>query len=578
LETGMTHPDPAPPAAPGDHPLPDVRICNGPRLKLLTEAALAWLDTNHQAVNALNVFPVPDGDTGTNMLLTMQAAYHEVAALPDPSAGAVAHAVAHGALMGARGNSGVILSQIWRGFARGIGHVEQFDARLLARALREAADTAYRGVVRPVEGTILTVIKDVAAAAEHVHVHDPRGQNLRYLLKEIVAAANASVERTPELLPVLKKAGVVDSGGKGLAVLLEGMWRFASGLPLDAAAEAAPVVPLSLEAVGSAMDAVEPGQEWEVVLDFRPDGTLHLPTFYERLEAIGTSIQVGEGEGLYRVHVHLPTARRHAPLELAEEFGTLVQVHMENLLDQLAQADTAAAGRDAAETAGVSLAAVEPGQIGVVAVSPGLGFSRLMGSLGAAAIVSGGQTMNPATQDLLAAIEQLGTDRVIVLPNNKNIILAAEQAASLTTKQVCVVPTRSVPQGIAALLNLVPDGDLASVAEAMQRAVSSVHTGEVTTASRSVEIDGVSVTEGQIIGLHNGALVAAGASVPAVVQQVLDAMDVASLELVTLYPGAEVPPDVAEQMAEQVRQAHPHLSVEVHAGGQPHYWYILSAE
>jgi dihydroxyacetone kinase-like predicted kinase len=324
------------------------------------------------------------------------------------------------------------------------------------------------------------------------------------------------------------------------------------------------------------MDAVEPGQEWEVVLDFRPNGSLHLPTFYERLEAIGTSIQVGEGEGLYRVHVHLPKTQRHAPLDLAEEFGTLVQVRMENLLDQLAQAGSEAAAAGA-ETE-VALAAVEPGQIGVVAVSPGLGFSRLMASLGAAAIVTGGQTMNPATQDLLAAIEQVGTQRVIVLPNNKNIILAAEQAASLCAKQVRVVPTRSVPQGIAALLNLVPDGDLASVAAAMQNAMSSIHTGEVTTASRTVEIDGVSVTEGQIIGLHNGALVTSGDSVPAVVLQLLGQMDAASLELVTLYPGAEVAAAEAEHMAEQVREAFTHLAVEVHAGGQPHYWYILSAE
>ena len=548
----------------------ELRQCDGLGMKRLSWAALTWLETNQQAVNALNVFPVPDGDTGTNMLLTMQAAYREVENSTETSVSVVARAVAHGALMGARGNSGVILSQILRGFARGLEGAELFDAAKLVQALQTASTTAYRGVVKPVEGTILTVIKDTAAVAEAAYGSGTSGQDLRLLLVEIVDGAFASVARTPELLPLLKQAGVVDAGGKGLAIILEGMLRYLRGQRLDKSAAPA-VTPLNLAAVGAALDAAEPGQEWEVVLDFRPRGVVHLPSLYDRLAKIGASIQVGEGDGLYRVHVHLLKSRRLEPIELAEEWGTVVNVHMENLLDQMESVQ-----RGSAEP--LKLAAVQPGQIGVVAVSPGAGLSRLMGSLGASAIVGGGQTMNPSTQDILNAIESLPSDRVIVLPNNKNIVLAAEQAAGETSKQVRVVPTRSVPQGIAALLNLAPDGDLDSVRAAMEHAMAAIDAGEVTTASRSVEIDGVAVTEGQYIGLHNGVLALAGQSVPEVVLGLLERMQAGEHELITLYSGVDIAAAAAEQMAAAIRVVYPSTTVEAHAGGQPHYHYILSVE
>ncbi len=544
--------------------------CDGLGFKRLVHAALTWLETNHQAVNALNVFPVPDGDTGTNMLMTMHAAYKEIADSNETSVSKVAHAVAHGALMGARGNSGVILSQIWRGFARGLGATDIFDMATFVRAMREASDTAYRGVVKPVEGTILTVIKDTAAAAERVGQshHD---QDLRHMLDEIVAGAHASVQRTPELLPVLKQAGVVDAGGKGFAILLEGMQRYLRGQRLDQSTE--PIAaPLNLAAVGASLDAVEPGQEWEVIVDFRPGGTLHLPTLYSRLEEMGASIQVGEGDGLYRVHIHLLKLRRHEPIELAEELGTVMKVHMENLLDQLEGLQ--GQGSEPA----LPLRPVEPGQIGVVAVSPGPGFSRVLASLGVAAIVSGGQTNNPSTEEILEAVGALPTDNVILLPNNKNIILAAQQAADLSVKRVRLVPTRSMPQGIAALYALVPDGDLESVCAAMERARGDVETGEVTRASRSVEIDGVSTREGDIIGLHNGVLAVAGQSLPQVLLALLAHMRCSEREIVTLYHGAEITPAEAGTMAAAVQAAYSNLSVEVHSGGQPHYHYILSAE
>jgi hypothetical protein len=472
--------------------------------------------------------------------------------------------------MGARGNSGVILSQIWRGFARGLGTTDVFDRPTFVQAMREASDTAYRGVVKPVEGTILTVIKEVAAAAERVG-SETTPHDLRHMLDEIVEAAYVAVERTPELLPVLKQAGVVDSGGKGFAFILEGMQRYLRGQRLDQA-EGLVTTPLDLAAVGAALEAVEPGQEWEVIVDFRPRGELHLPTLYQRLDEMGASIQVGEGDGLYRVHIHLLKVRRHEPIELAEELGTVLKVHMENLLDQL---DGVQGG---APDESLPLREVEPGQIGVVAVSPGPGFSRMLASLGVSSLVSGGQTNNPSTEEILAAIGTLPTDQVIVLPNNKNIILAAEQAAGLSVKQVRIVPTRSVPQGIAALLQLVPDGDLDAVTAAMDRARGDVETGEVTRASRTVEIDGVRTAEGDLIGLHNGVLAVAGQSLEPVVLALLTHMQAAGRELVTLYYGADVTPVQAEAMAAALTAAFPNLGVEVHGGGQPHYYYVLSLE
>jgi len=547
----------------------DIIQCDGQGLKRLLMAGMSWLDANHQTVNALNVFPIPDGDTGTNMLLTMQAAYKEITQSQEPNVGKLAHAVAHGALMGARGNSGVILSQIWRGFARRLDNLDVVEAPLFAEALQAACDTAYRGVGRPVEGTILTVIKDVAAATAH-----PSGRDLRTLFEKAVSAAHLSVARTPELLPVLKQAGVVDAGGKGLALILEGMLRHLNGQPVDKA-EITPPPTVNLAAMATLPDTIEPGQEWEVVVDFHPSMAPDLPALYGRLETIGTSIQVGEGDGLYRVHVHLLGSKRFEPIALAEELGVVTNVHMENLLEQLkGQSESQAS---AAEP--LPLTQVQPGQIAVIAVSPGDGLSRIMASLGAAAIISGGQTMNPSTQDMVEAIQRLPTDRILILPNNKNIILAAKQAAELTTnKLVRVVPSRTVPQGVAALLNFSLDGDLEATQSAMEKALQNVESGEITTATRTVEIDNVAVQTGQLIGLHNGLLKVAGNDLKDTVMRLLEEMQASERELVTLYHGVDVSSAQADQLAGEIRAAFPGQSIEVHNGGQPYYQYILSAE
>ncbi|MBN1454244.1 MAG: DAK2 domain-containing protein [Anaerolineales bacterium] len=540
---------------------------DGQSLKRLVEAGLTWLRTNQQTVNALNVFPVPDGDTGTNMVLTMQSAYNEIGQLGHRSVGDMAAAISQGALMGARGNSGVILSQLWRGFSRGLQGQDVLDGPGLAKAFAEARDTAYKGVVRPVEGTILTVAKDVAAATEAAlgFTQDPIE-----ILALAVKAADESVERTPELLPVLKQAGVVDSGGMGLFLILEGMLRHIYGDPLDT--PLASVQPLSALDFESAMQEVEEGQDFEVVVDFYPEAELNLPSFYGKLEEMGTSIQVGEGDGMYRMHIHVPLENRYLPIDYIMGLGTITKVAMENLLAQMDEIDQQSKGDK------IELANIEPGQIAVVTVSPGPGLSRIFASLGVAAIVEGGQTMNPSTQEILAAFENLPTDKIIILPNNKNIVMAANQAKDVTVKNVQVVPSRNIPQGLSAMLALNPDGEVEAVAEKMNKSLALVKAGEITIATRSVEIDGVNVEQGQVIALLDGKLVCSSKSVEEGCLCMLGKAKADEHELITLFYGEDLNATEANRIADKVREAYPGQEIEVQDGGQPHYQFIVSVE
>ena len=539
---------------------------DGQSVKRLVEAGLTWLRTNQQTVNALNVFPVPDGDTGTNMVLTMQSAWNEIKDLGHHSVAHMAAAVSQGALMGARGNSGVILSQLWRGFARGVHEKETLDGPTLVKAFAEARDTAYKGVVRPVEGTILTVAKGIAAATESAlgFTQDP------YEILEIaVKAADEAVQSTPDLLPVLKQAGVVDSGGKGLFFILEGMLRHVHGEPLDTPVMS--VQPISAMNLQGAMEQVEEGQDYEVVVDFFPSDQLDLPRFYGRLEEMGTSIQMGEGDGMYRMHIHVPTEKRYEPIDYIMGIGTITKVAMENLLAQMDDIQKSKAAH-------IEFQTVEPGQIAVVAVSPGTGLSRIFASLGVAAVVEGGQTMNPSTQDILKSFEDLPTDKVIILPNNKNIVMAANQAREVTVKQVAVVPTRNIPQGLAAMLLLSPEGEVQAVADKMTRAMSTVKAGEITIATRSVEIDGVKVQSGQVIALLDGKLVFSAGSVEEGVLGLLEHAAAEERELVTLFYGEGISHSEANRVADLIRGKYPALEIEVQEGGQPHYQFIVSVE
>ncbi len=539
---------------------------DGQGFKELVSAGLHWLRANSSVVNALNVFPVPDGDTGTNMVLTMESAYEEIEPLAEPDLGRIIQELAQGALMGARGNSGVILSQLWRGFAHAATGHATLTPEVLAKAFSEARDTAYRGVVRPVEGTILTVSKDMATAAEQSIRNE---SDVVRMLEEVVEAAALSVERTPELLPILKDAGVVDSGGKGLYFIFEGMLRYINGQQL----EEAELVVKSLSAMDfeGAMQEVEEGQDYEVIVDFRPNGSLDLKGFYDQLEGMGTSIQVGEGDGMYRVHIHVPTENRYLPIDYAMSIGTITKVHIENLMDQMD-------GLEAQSEAKIELQPVEPGQIGVVAVSPGSGISRVFASLGVHALVAGGQTMNPSTKEIVAAFEDLPCDKVIILPNNKNIIMAAEGAREVSVKQVAVIASRTIPQGLAAMLSFNPDGDFDDVVGGMQECLQEVETGEITTATRTVEIDGVSVSEGSIISLHNGKLVASADTLLDGCLKFLEHAHAEEHELITLFYGADVSREEADRIAAEIQEVYPDHEIEVQSGGQAHYQFIFSVE
>jgi hypothetical protein len=542
-------------------------IIDGQKFKELVVAGMTWLKTNHANVNALNVFPVPDGDTGTNMLLTMQAAYNEIAASGEKNIGKIAHDVAQGALIGARGNSGVILSQLWRGFARALDSLDTMNTTLLANAFEEASKTAYKGVVRPVEGTILTVAKDIASK---VNEEGSKTDSLTELLAIAVEAAAVSVENTPELLPILKKAGVVDSGGKGLFFILEGMQRYINNQTLETAEFT--VQPLSGMNLDNAMETIEPGQDYEVVIDFRPDQSFNLENYYSLLTDIGTSIQVGEGDGMYRMHIHVPLENRYKPIDCTMNLGTIQKVYIENLIAQMEDEKNAHAQKK------LNLAAVEPGEIAVVAISPGAGISRIFASLGVAAITEGGQTMNPSTKDILSAFENLPTDKVIILPNNKNIIMAAQSAAKMTVKNVAVIPTTNIPQGLNAMLRLMPDGDFEKIVNEMQDSLDEVDTGEITIATRSVEINGVQVKQGEVIALLNGKLVNSSSSVLEACLQLLKIAGTNDRERITLFYGDTLSKNEVNKIVDEIRLLYPSHEIELHEGGQPHYQFIIAIE
>lgn len=538
---------------------------DGLGMKRMAQAALTWLDANKQTVNALNVFPVPDGDTGTNMVLTMRSAVDEIENSGERSAGEMLSKIANGALMGARGNSGVILSQLWRGFAKAAEGKEMLDGETAAKAFAMARDAAYKGVVRPVEGTILTVAKDVA---EHVEGVAKKGGDAIEVIREAREAAAESVERTPDLLPILKEAGVVDSGGKGLFYIIEGMVRWIEGKQISTPEGV--VQPLDSINLEQTMEAVEEGQDYEVVVDFRPDGALDIEAYYQALEDMGTSIQLGEGDGMFRMHIHVPTDKRYEPIDYTMTLGTVTNVAIENLMDQMHEVEE--------KSANLNLAPAKPEHIAVVAVAPGPGIARHFAELGVAAIIEGGQTMNPSTKNILAAFEDLPSEKIVILPNNKNIMMAAEAVVDLSVKEVAVVPSVSVPQGLAAMLRLVPDGEMENVVGEMKAAIGEVETGEVTTATRDVEIDGVEVKEGQIIGLHNGKLVVSSENLQAACMELLERIGTVDYELVTLFYGEGISKEESEAVAEKIQKTYPDHEIEVQLGGQPHYQFIFAIE
>jgi uncharacterized protein len=544
---------------------------NGQGLKRLVEASLLWLRYHQPGINALNVFPVPDGDTGTNMLLTMQGAWHEIEQSSEENVGKVTQLVAHGALMGARGNSGVILSQLWRGFARSLDSKPAFGAAELAHAMREASETAYKGVLRPVEGTILTVSRAAADAADMAWRED---EDLLYILERMVAAAKEAEANTPNLLLVLKQAGVVDSGGQGLVVILEGMLRYLRGESLESAQVAAAAIDLKEKVPPDvAVDAGDVAQGYTYDVQCIIKGhNLDLEEARARISEMGLStLVVGDAETI-KVHVHVP--RPSTVLAYAETIGRLHDVVVE---DMAAQYQQYLLGRSAPPIQSPAYN-VEPGNIATLAVVPGDGLTRVFQSLGTTAIVPGGQTMNPSTQEFVKVLDAIPVDKAIVLPNNGNVVMAARQAAEISRKHVAVVPSKTIPQGIAAMLAFNDQRSLEANVQTMEAATQHVLTGEITSATRTIEYNAVKVEAGHIIGLLNDELTAANETIEETLFTLLDQMGAADLEIVTLYYGNGVSAAEAATLGATIREKYPDLEIEIVEGGQPHYYYIISAE
>ncbi|MFQ5611135.1 MAG: DAK2 domain-containing protein [Anaerolineae bacterium] len=540
---------------------------DGQVLKTMLRGGQAWLENHVEVVNNLNVFPVPDGDTGTNMLLTMHSTMQAIAHSPERHLGRVAAAAAQGALMGARGNSGVILSQILRGLAASLEQTATGNVADFARALQRGSDTAYESLVKPVEGTILTVIRAAAAAAGEAS----RKTNDFIAFLEITLKAAQDAERTtPTLLPVLKEAGVVDAGGQGLVYILEGGWRSLTG-DGTAGGEAA-LAPAAVPAPPP-VDAEGYGYDVQFLIHGRE---LDVATIRAKIDAMGDSTLVVGDEHLVKVHVHVPDPG--LPISFGASLGVISDVVVENMD---AQHEEFAQKRSGLQTQARPITPApteELTDIAVVAVATGGGFRRIFESLGISAIVSGGQTMNPSTQEFLEVVENLAADQVLILPNNSNIILAAQQTAQLSRKEIHVVPTRTIPQGISALLAFNFQGDAATNAGRMLAAAQDIQTVEVTQAVRKTRLNGIDVNEGDVIGLLNNRLISAGADAETVVMDVLAQVGADGYEIATIYFGKDASPDEAEALARHINTTYPDLEIEVLDGGQAHYPYILSLE
>ena len=540
---------------------------NGRDFREMFTAATNWLEKSASEIDAMNVFPVPDGDTGTNMLLTMHSTLEEAEQVANSNISTVAQAMAKGALMGARGNSGVILSQIWCGLAQVFAEKETFNGSDLANALSQATVMAYKGLSNPVEGTILTVIKDASAAARE---QAAKGDDDVILVMEAaVSAANESVANTPSLLPILKEAGVVDAGGQGLYTLLEGALRYLNGeaelmqfRKPQMIASSIPLTPLVVTAPERvAIDEIPFGYCTEFMLkgqELDPD------KLRKKLNKKGESLIVVGNDTTVRVHIH--TLDPGNVISYITSMGTIHSVSIRNMDEQ--HQDFLEMQKQRAPATGIA----------IIAVVPGDRLSDVFSSLGVTAVVPGGQTMNPSTKDLLQAAEQSTSDKVIILPNNKNIVLTAGQVQSLTNKTIQVVPSKTIPQGVAALLAFDYEADFETNTSIMTEALSTVKSIEVTRAVRSAKLNGLSIKKRQAIGFLDGALIAVGDKMAEVVNDVLDKADLDKADVVTIYYGADAKEAEAEEINKNISLQYPNLQVEVVNGGQPHYEYIISIE
>lgn len=540
-----------------------VSTISGQDLREMFTAATNWLEKSAADIDALNVFPVPDGDTGTNMLLTMRSTVEEAYRAPDHSASAVTKAMAKGALMGARGNSGVILSQILRGIAQRLEGKESITATDLAEALQISAALAYKGISNPTEGTILTVIKDVANAVKEKIARN--GSDLVALLEAAVNAAGESVANTPKLLKVLREAGVVDAGGQGLYTILEGSLRYLTGEAEQMQFRKPQIIVSDLPATKLpqmiAADEIPYGYCTEFLL--KGEG-IDSDKIRKKLEKKGESLIVVGDESAVRIHIH--TLDPGEVLTYAAGLGTMHQVSIRNMDEQhqsfLEMQKERAPAIDTA----------------IIAVVSGDGLADVFTSLGVSAIVPGGQTMNPSTKDLLQAAELVPSEKVIILPNNKNIIPTASQVQEVTKKSIYVIPAETIPQGIAALLAFDYEANFDTNTQLMQKALENVRTIEITRAVRSTQVGRLKIKKKQAIGFLDGDLVAVADSPADVLNQTLNKVNLKRAEVITIYCGADTERTEADELASEIKEKHPHLQMEVVQGGQLHYNYIVSIE
>ena len=557
--------------------------------KLLARMFLAGaknLDSKKDWINELNVFPVPDGDTGTNMTMTIMSAAKEVSSLTEPTMAELAKAISSGSLRGARGNSGVILSQLFRGFCKVIKEYDEIDVTILCEACQKAVETAYKAVMKPKEGTILTVAK---GAAEKALELSDETEDVVTFVEEVIKQAEYVLDQTPEMLPVLKQAGVVDSGGQGLVQVLKGAYDALIGKEIDYTIEGAPTgaAPAKISAETEAEIKFGYCTEFIIVLN-APMSDNEEHAYKAFLESIGDSIVVVADDEIVKTHVH--TNDPGLALQKALTFGSLSKIKIDNMREEhqeklIKDSQKLAAQQKAEEEAYEAACADEKTnnmpakEMGFVSVSIGEGMNEVFRGLGVDYLIEGGQTMNPSTEDMLNAIEHVNAKTVFILPNNKNIIMAANQAVDLVEdKQIIVIPTKTIPQGITALVNYIPDHSAEENKEQMMAEIENVKTGQVTYAVRDTEIDGKTIKQNDFMGIGDKSILSVGTDLKATTLEMVDAMVDEESAIVSIYFGSDSDEDSANELAAAIEEKYPDVEVEVNDGGQPIYYYVISVE
>lgn len=551
------------------------------------------LEAKKEWINELNVFPVPDGDTGTNMSMTIMSAAKEVAAMAEPDMKSLAKAISSGSLRGARGNSGVILSQLFRGFTKVIAEYDEIDVQVLSDAFEKAVETAYKAVMKPKEGTILTVAKGMAVRA--VELSEEETTDLLAFCEEVIKEGDHVLSMTPDMLPVLKQAGVVDSGGQGLMQVMKGALDSLQGKEIDYSIEAPEKQPAA--ETGSTSYNIEAQAAQEIKFAYctqflimleKPISTRQETEFKEYLEGIGDSIVVVADDEIVKVHVH--TNDPGLAMQRGLTYGSLTTIIIENmklerdekisaLKEKEMQSETIEDVEKQLKGEEVPKEQEPPKEMGFISVSIGDGINEIFQGLGVDYIIEGGQTMNPSTEDMLNAIEKVNAKNIFILPNNKNIILAANQAASLVEdKKIIVIPTKTIPQGITALINYIPDSTPEENAERMSEELGTVKTGQVTYAVRDTVIDDKEIKQDDFMGIGDQGILSVGKELETTVLDMIEQLIDEDSAIVTIYYGEDAREDAANAIGEKITEAHPDVEVEVHYGGQPIYYYVISVE